>query len=239
MNISIPYPGGKYRIWNKLAAEFPRFGNKYLELFAGRGNMFFNFKYISDYEKYHINDKYTGKYFRAIQVIDLNNLPKVITYELYEDLKMKFLMNDPLALVLEPHITFRGKGYDAGPQFDQGHFERYDFNRFKQKLAFMKARLIDVTVTDYDFTHVDLDNLTCDDFIYCDPPYLYTEGVGYNNIDHMELINILQNTDAQWALSGYETEMYLHELGEPILRLERNIEMSNESNQSIECLWRS
>lgn len=239
MQISIPYPGGKFRIHKQIMSEFPPIGNKYIELFAGRGNIFFNFKQLASYNQWFLNDKFTGKYFQSISLVDPESLPIEITYELFEALKVKSLMNNPLAMILEPHITFRGKGYNAGPQIDKGHFERYNKSTFKDKLLKMKSLLQDVTVSCLDYTHLDLDNLTDEDFIYCDPPYLYTDGVGYANINHMELIGLLQNTEAQWAVSGYENEMYLAELGEPILRIERNLEMSEKSNQVIECLWRS
>ena len=76
------------------------------------------------------------------------------------------------------------------------------------------------------------------DFVYFDPPYYNTKGVGYNNIDHIELLSELSKADYYWAISGYESDLYLTWLGEPTFKFERGHEMSNDRGATtMECLW--
>jgi len=236
MEISLPIPGGKFRIWKEICKYFPLIGNTYIELFAGRGNIFFNFKQIADYGRWIINDKFNGRFFKAIKIVNIADLPREVTDATFEEWKIKSLLNDPVALILEPVITFKGKGYDAGCGVNSSH-SRYNYEIFKKKLIRMQYLLNDVTILQGDWIDVDIKSLLFDDFIYCDPPYLHTESVGYPNINHEELILKIFECKCQWAISGYETELYLQLLGEPIVRIERNLEMSNKSNQVIECLW--
>ncbi len=54
-------------------------------------------------------------------------------------------------------------------------------NMKKNLLAFVKRlRTLDISFTNFDFTSFNTSKLACDDFVYCDPPYLITTG-SYND----------------------------------------------------------
>jgi len=240
MDIGFSYPGGKFKIFKKLFEHFEHCGRWYIEPFAGRGNIFFNFHQIACFEQYHINDLSTGKFFKAIKNADFTQLPSTMTKLEFEKLRWLSERDDPIALALEPVITFSGRGYGNGSNL--GH---YDFNRYYQKFKFIQGILNDtrVKIHTMDWSSLPWDQFTEDDFIYCDPPYYKEDGYNYGNIDHENLIYKLKDSDANWAISGWPNELYEDLLGEPDLKFDRRKDMvagSQGVEVSIEeCLWRS
>jgi len=233
--LSVPFLGSKYRIWKQLCSQFPIYGQKYLELFAGRGNIFFNFQPIAVYNHYQLNDKYTGKFFQALKEVDLALLPDryFLDNGSFELWRQKASINDPMALVLEPFVTFQGVGY----QFGVGTIYKKQYDRVIQLLRIIKKQIQNVQVTTTDYVYVDVANLTFNDFVYCDPPYLGCKDRVFPNIDHNEFLQFIKSTKARWAISGYDSELYLQELGEPTIRLPKILTSSGCNNTAIECLW--
>ena len=237
MKIQFPYPGGKAKIREQLFPYFPEEGHRYLEPFVGRGNIFFEWFKRADYKYYTINDLKLGQFFKALRNCDLKDLPLSVPPEMFEVWVNRWLAGNDIAHVLEPKISFRGKGYDAG--YQKG---RYNLTNYKPLCEAAQSILKDprIIILRMDYIHLPWNDLQDDDFVYCDPPYFDTRGMGYNNINHIELLKLLTENKFQWAISGYLSDIYLAWLGEPTLKLIRNIEMTDtKGSTSVECLWTS
>jgi site-specific DNA-adenine methylase len=235
MKIQFPYPGGKAKIREKLFPYFPEEGLHYLEPFVGRGNIFFEFYKRSAFEDYTINDLKLGRFFKALRDVNLDDLPLEVLPEMFDVWVNRWLAGDNIAYILEPKISFRGKGYDAG--YQKG---RYNPTNYKPLCLAAQSILKDpkITIHQMDYIHLPWSALTEDDFVYCDPPYFDTRGMGYNNINHIELMKKLTDGKFRWAVSGYLSDLYLSWLGEPALKLTRNIEMTDSrGSTAVECLW--
>jgi len=233
--IAFPYPGGKVRIRKELFKFFPEEGHHYIEPFVGRGNIFFEFYKRSVFEQYIINDIRIARFFKSLKIADLTLLPSKVDESDFDYWYVKWLMHDPIAYVLEPKITYRGKGYDAGWQIGRYQRSRYLATCAEAQNILQNDNVI-ISSSDYVFMAWDL--FGPEDFIYCDPPYYETDGVGLGNIDHLELLQKLTDTNSRWAVSGYLSDLYLTWLGEPALKLERGHEMCDDRGATtIECLW--
>lgn len=237
MKIQFPYPGGKAKIREELFPYFFEEGRIYLEPFAGRGNIFFEFYRRSVFEQYTINDLKLGQFFIALRQANLEELPLAVPPEMFEVWYNRWLTGNNIAHIIEPKISFRGKGYDAG--YQKG---RYNPIYYKPMCEDAQCILKDsrVIIQKCDYVYLPWSHLTQDDFVYCDPPYLDTTGVALGSINHDELLRILTEGSFRWAISGYLSDTYLQWLGEPALKLTRNLEMTDtRGSTSIECLWLS
>ena len=109
-----------------------------------------------------------------------------------------------------------------------GHFNmpvnKRDFNKNVEKNTIKFVDKLDESYTfvNYDFRDMDLSNLTKDDMVYCDPPYLlnctsYSENNKWTQKEDlllMELLNKINNHGVKFALSNV-----LYSKGEANLRL--------------------
>lgn len=234
-SIQFPYPGGKARIRESLFPYFPEEGRRYMEPFAGRGNVFFGFYPRAAFNEYWINDIKLSGFFRGLRDADLSQLPDEVDEFTFEVWYNKWLAQDPIAHIIEPKITFRGKGYQAG--YQKGRYKR---QRYMCMCADAQSIMKDsrVRVRGSDYIHLPWSELTEEDFVYFDPPYYETKGVGYENVDHKQLLSTVSDAKFQWAISGYISDLYLSWLGEPVLQLERGHEMSDDRGATtIECMW--
>lgn len=228
------YPGGKAKIAEDLIEHFPLEGRNYVEPFCGRGNIFFPFKAQADYDTWTINDINTHKFLAALKIIDLDALPKQVTKADYEYWKYVDQGGDIVAAVIEPAITFHGKGYRYG--FCDDHY-KYTFYRERCRKAQQLLRSGNVQIRRSNYLHLPYNSLNAQDFVYFDPPYYQdNSGTGYNDIDHVELMVLLDGAKFRWAISGYNSDLYLAWLGEPDFTITRNREMA-KSLTAVECLW--
>jgi site-specific DNA-adenine methylase len=235
VKIDFPFPGGKAKIRDELFPFFPEDGDVYIEPFVGRGNIFFEWYKRSCFKGFWINDLYNWRFFTSLKQADLALLPDEVHDYNFENWVTKWIIGDPIAYVLEPKITFRGKGYLSGFQVGRYHKTRYT-RLLSAAQCIVRDSRVQITGTDY--THLPWDSYDEEDFCYLDPPYEDSKGVGLGSIDHSELITILKKTKCRWALSGYQSELYLRELGDPVLELNRHIEMTDEpGSMALECLW--
>lgn len=235
MKVVFPYPGGKANIVQQLLAEFPMEGRYYVEPFAGRGNVFFEVTRNCFFKEYWINDIQTGSFFEALRDVDLTQLPARVTVDDFYYWENQWLQDNPIAYVLEPKITFRGKGYGSG--YQEGRYKRARYLELCQAAQNI-LRNRNIKIFKQDYVWMKWDQLTEDDLVYLDPPYENTGGVGLRQIDHIELLELLRDAKFKWALSGYASDLYLAELGDPILEFERRLEMTDSrGSTAVECLW--
>jgi site-specific DNA-adenine methylase len=236
MKIIFPYPGGKAKILDWLLPQFPQTGRRYVEPFAGRGNVFFEFFQRALFESYHLNDLNTGNFFQALARCPIDDLPRSqedvdLSFEMWQT---RATLLDPVALSIEPFATFRGKGYSSG------RHDRYTYKKASNRILAAQNILqqSNVTWSKQDWVWLPWDEYNEYDFLYVDPPYIREDSTGYGDINHSELCKRLLASSAGWVLSGYDNEVYRQYLGKPEATLDRQIEMTNQINATAtECVW--
>ena len=237
MKVVVRYPGGKAKILDWLLPIFPQTGRRYVEPFAGRGNVFFAVFQRALFESYHLNDLNTGSFFGALARCPVNDLPATVEDVMlsFEHWRDRAALLDPVALAIEPFVTFRGKGYASGREQ-----ERYNKATASRRISAAQSILQQSSVSwsKKDWIWLPWEEYDEHDFIYLDPPYIREDKVGYDDINHVELCTKLLECKGRWVLSGYDNEVYREYLGAPEHMLDRRIEMSDKRNATAtECLW--
>lgn len=243
---SFAYMGGKVRMREWLIDHFPFTGHRYIELFAGLGNVYYAAVNNLHFSQWILNDKYTEEFFNGVKFADLSKLPKKLVDgdELF--LPMQYEHGDYqerlVAKLLEHKITLGGKGFCKGGVRTE-MFDRYNRDRFSHQIVqtrdlLRKAKLY---FLDWElFLKSAWLELLSEDFIYLDPPY-YDTVASYPNINHPRLIKILTRLKCKWALSGYDSFIYRDLEFKNKYERERNCEIGSSVNgggHSVkEVLW--
>lgn len=229
---SFRYMGGKSRLRKWLLSYFPKTGRKYIEPFAGLGNVFFQARKDLDFEEWHLSD-IDVSFFVAMLEANLDDLPDKVS-------RSDFLMwrdaNNSISKIIESKITFAGKGYRAG--FDGGHESHPPYNGKLHRAICEEAKrlLVNVKIESVSWNKRDYTGLTQHDFVYFDPPYFGTKA-SYPNIDHAELVDLLNAATFRWALSGYDNELYASHLRFTARHeRERNSEIKGSNSRKYEAV---
>ena len=180
---SFSFMGGKARLRKWLCSLFPKEGNLYLEPFAGLGNVFYSARTELNFQFWQINDLDVS-FFNSILEVDLEALPNEV---LKEDFLFWKEQNNSVSRVIEPRISFAGKGYKYGYNGTSGTHKGYNGVLYRNKCHQAKLLLQDVNITNLSWDELGIQNLGEQDFIYLDPPY-YNTVTPYPNIDHDNLI---------------------------------------------------
>ena len=219
------YTGGKYKLLNQILPLFPKDINTFVDLFAGGCNVSINVisnnKLCNDLEE-HVIDFYNNiKQYSGDKVknIILNNISK---YELsktnsegfnkcredYNKNKSWDMFYTVVTHSFNNQIRYNNNG-DYNMPFGKN---RSSFNPSLQEKLVRFVDSIDETFTfvNNDFREVNIDNLTDEDFVYCDPPYLittatYNEKGGWTEKeekDLLELLDKLNDKGVKFALSN-------------------------------------
>jgi site-specific DNA-adenine methylase len=149
-------------------------------------------------------------------------------------------MQDPIALLIEPRVTFAGKGYPAGYSGSSGTHVGYVGTTYRTVCERARTLLAGADIINQGWQHA-LAQLGTTDFAYVDPPY-YGTAASYPNIDHAALIDCLNAARFHWALSGYTNTLYEQQL--KFVRhytKERNSELKSSKSGHyegvVEHLW--
>lgn len=244
--------GGKAKLRSKLIPHFPHSGRRYIEPFYGGGNVFFLAKQELNYRAWILNDRYS-KLMSGIKMVDVDYLPEIVDKALFLELKSRFKLGDALATVLEPRITFGGKGYNSGFAGNRktGSKSDSDYSQKNYRKTLIRAKeLLEGRVFLYNWDWWEfiqsIPNLNEQDFMFIDPPYFGTKA-HYPNIDHELLcstLSSLSDKGIRWALSGYDNELYQEKLQfKSRYEFIRNSELKQSSTRRkepvIEVLWTS
>jgi hypothetical protein len=252
---SIAYDGSKSHIARQLIDFLPPKGRLFIDLFAGRGNFFWALATLAPdrFERYMLNDFKTGPFFEAIrthghkvQPSNFNDL-EAIRHECAR-IKLKLKAHDydlatisPEERLLEPYLTFGGRGYRSG-----GSAKRWAPERFQRTILGAQKLLLDlnprITTSPWDQLLPFLRKLTWDDCIYLDPPYF---GCDMNSYDpwsieeYKQLIDFLKFAPCKWVLSEYRHSMYTKVFGEPrVIPVRCNVgNLPKNRSQREECVW--
>ncbi len=201
---SFRHMGGKARLRTWLISHFPSNIETYVEPFAGKANVFFEAKKVGIAKRYVLNDLDTN-FLCALVGADLSLLPEKV-----DKTDFSYWKDNPslIAKLLEPRITFAGKGYKHGYSGSSGTHVGYSRDSYLQVCKAAREMLegqdVEITTGTWQAAVAGCDS---NSFVYLDPPYLGTKSC-YENIDHSELIAWLNQTKARWAVSGYSSPAY-------------------------------
>lgn len=213
---SFRHYGGKYKIRKWLISYFPVSGNKYCEVFAGKGNVYYEAFNTLKFKEWYLNDK-NPIFLKTLKSSDISNisLPYKMSRSFFEEMREKRKHNDMLAILVEPRITFSGKGYPAGLDLStiDGRTTKtngYNAALYIERLKEGQKILQYANISSYDFQEFPYNEFGPNDFIYFDPPYMNRlyDKLPYSDIDQEKLVNILNNLNCKWAISNYDNELY-------------------------------
>ncbi len=190
------YIGGKKKLVSKLIPEFPENINVFVDLFSGGGTVGINAnarKVIFNDNLYPLVKMYES--FRNLEVgeIIFHIERRIAEFHLsienqsgYIALRKEYNTHkNPLDLFVLVAFSFNHQiRFNSRHEFNNPFGKnRSQFNStMKQNLLrfLQKIKSIDVEFEHTCFTSFNFDKLGCNDFVYCDPPYLITTGV-YND----------------------------------------------------------
>lgn len=239
------YPGGKAKLARNIAALLPT-GNRFVEPFAGRGNVFFHVAAHDMFRSYWLNDIRTAPFLSMMRIGDTLGVPKPGKESLYkyrevsrDKTKSPFARNH--ALTLEPYLCWNGGVYGQSGGTRRGTQAGYQ-RKLRQASEIMRGAETEITRLDYREV---LANCGKGDVVYCDPPYFNGNVKAYDTkgINFPELVEILKNAKFKWVLSEYEEPLYVDAFGEPVLRIPVKRGMgkpgggSKGSKETVECFW--
>ena len=221
------YTGGKFKLLPQILPYFPQEVNIFVDLFTGGCNVGVNV----NANKIICNDIETT-------VIELlNNLKSITSEEALHKVK-ETVSKYKLSKVNEEGFKKIREDYNNGDKSwymfysmlthafnyqirfnKQGEYNmpfgrnRSSFNKNLEKnfIKFVeRLNKLDVEFLNESFNKFKIDNLTNEDFVYCDPPYLitcasYNEADGWNETREKELLNLLDRLNekgVRFALSN-------------------------------------
>ena len=190
------YIGGKYKLLSQIMPLLPQNIDTFVDLFCGGGNVGIN----ADCKKLIFNDLNTilMEMFQAFASMKLSDLLKqinetIINWNLSMTNEKSFLAfrdyynktRNPIDLYVLSCFSFNyqlrfNNNHEYNNPFgrNRSHYsDRMENNliQFVKKIQSASANFVS-----FDFTKFPLENLSKNDFVYCDPPYLITTG-SYND----------------------------------------------------------
>jgi DNA adenine methylase Dam len=232
------YTGGKYKLLPQILPLFPTEINTFVDLFTGGGNIAVNVnanKIIANDNEKHVIDIYKAFQNGYDNVDNLIHTIELIieTYGLniedaepfnklredYNTYKLRNRVHYPFDLNILLYVLIC---YSFNHQFrfnSRGEFNmpfgknrsQWNDNMKKNLINFHKAITEKkIIFTNKDFKELKIDKLSCNDFVYCDPPYLitcatYNEKDGWNEQCETDLLNLLDSLNSKsvkFALSN-------------------------------------
>jgi DNA adenine methylase len=218
------YTGGKYKLLEQILPLFPQNIHTFVDLFAGGCNVAINVKakniICNDnikplIEMYKCFQNYEVS--EILQYIDtqINNFKlfsgSVENYKKFREYYNKYKNALDLFVLIcfsfNHQISFNDLGeFNEGFGYAKGGFRN---NIRANLIQFVnKIHSINIQFTCFDFAEFDFSNLTENDFVYCDPPYLISRATyekGYNKTKEYKLLEILDNLhqrNIKFALSN-------------------------------------
>ena len=201
--------GSKARIAKWVISHFPDCTPKYAEPFAGRGNVFFRLAAGRRLDAVALNDIRMWRFLSAVKshlgVFDF--IPEdPITRETYS--RFMSMPDCDEKWIAECCVAYNGNYYGRGANISENSKKRHIKQRTIERLKQARALLAgcDAKITSLDWQKF-VATLPRDCFIYIDPPYFGSPCI-YPNIDHTQLVKVLNAIENPFALSGYDLGQY-------------------------------
>ena len=190
------YIGGKYKLLPQILPHFPNYIGTFVDLFSGGCNVAINV----NANKIICNDinKKVIELFEAFKNTELSEIlhqikMRIGEYHLSKENEDGFknfrsyynATQNPIDLYILTCYSFNyqfrfNNDLEYNNPFGRNRSQFSD-NMKRNLIAFVsKLQKINIEFSSSDFTQVSLDDLTPEDFIYCDPPYFITTGT-YND----------------------------------------------------------
>ncbi len=224
------YIGGKYKLLNQILPLFPKKIDTFVDLFTGGCNIGINVnanRIIFNDNLTYLIDLFKAFKDRDIEIILEYIESKIVEFSLsktdeegYKKFRDFYNKNkNPLDLFVLIAYSFNHQ-----IRFNNSHNFNNPFGKNRSSFnSSMKSNLvkfinrlqtINVEFLKSDFYDFDFSQLSIDDFVYCDPPYLITTGTyndgkrgfkAWSEKEEIELLNILDNLNnrgIKFALSN-------------------------------------
>lgn len=226
------YTGGKYRLLKQIMPLMPRnIKGLFFDVFCGGLDVTINAPRCSGIVANDLNDKVIGIY-RTMQNMSIDDILAFMDETIerfslsmtnadgYNALRDEYNnagpdVNKPMLLFVllcysfNHQIRFNGKGEFNMPF---GKDRSYFNSTLRTNLISFHKILTERNITFRcgDFSSIDVNGITPDDFVYCDPPYLittatYNEGGGWDGSNEIELLSFLDDLNdkgVKFALSN-------------------------------------
>jgi hypothetical protein len=242
---SFRWPGGKALLAPEIVKHIPKHGRKFIDLFCGRGNVFFRAAAEGlDYKEWVLNDPLTAPFLHAIRDVgDKVALPQRSREE-FDRQKALAENGDQRALLLAPHLCFNGGTYSSGGSTTEGGRRTPQSYEANLRLAHTAMKLANPRITQLDWLDcVEAENPGAGDFVLLDVPYMDCEVGPYkpDSVIPAELVRWLKDAPCGWILCEYRQPFYLANLGKPLYTREVQNRATNfakaPQQRRFECLW--
>lgn len=227
------YIGGKYKLLPQIIPLFPKNINTFVDIFCGGANVGINV----NAKKYLFNDM-NSKIIEMFQFFSENECDELVNkinyrisqYNLSKTNQIGYLKfrddynQNPNPLDLYTLVSF---SYNYQIRFNNSMKFNNPFGKNRSSFSInmennlrqfvSKLQNIDAEFSNYLFTEFPIQDLTDEDFVYLDPPYLITTG-NYNDGNRgflnwgikqekqlYELLEYLSKNNIKWALSNVTT----------------------------------
>lgn len=227
------YIGGKYKLLPQIIPLFPKNINTFVDIFCGGANVGINV----NAKKYLFNDM-NSKIIEMFQFFSENECDELVNkinyrisqYNLSKTNQIGYLKfrddynQNPNPLDLYTLVSF---SYNYQIRFNNSMKFNNPFGKNRSSFSInmennlrqfvSKLQNIDAEFSNYLFTEFPIQDLTDEDFVYLDPPYLITTG-NYNDGNRgflnwgikqekqlYELLKYLSKNNIKWALSNVTT----------------------------------
>jgi len=218
------YTGGKHRLLPQILPLFPNGISSFVDLFTGGANVAVN----TNAERIIANDicKPVIDIYMAMQSVGIETL--------LQEIKERIVNNNLTVSNKEAYLNFRGKynessgknpldlfilichGFNNQIRFNKKGlfnmpFGKRTFNESTEKnLIDFHHAIKDISFSNVDFRDFNIDSLTKEDLVYCDPPYLITCATyngqgGWTDADDKDLMVFLDGLNEigiRFALSN-------------------------------------
>ncbi len=239
------WPGAKATLAPTILKYAPKQGRKFVDLFSGRGNLFFravaeNLKF----QQWVLNDTLTSGFFRALRDIGGQVSVPVASPEEFERQRELAARGNQRALLLEPFLCFNGGTYASGGSTTEGGRRTPKSYEANLRLAHKAMTSASPRITALDWLNcAESEKLRAGDFVLLDVPYMDCSVGPYrpDSVIPAEIVAWLKDAPCDWILCEYRQPFYLSSLGEPVFQKEVQNRATNfataPQQRRIECLW--
>ena len=224
------YIGGKYKILPQILPLLPDKINTFVDLFCGGCNVGININ--ANNIIFNDNLTYLIDLYNSFKILNVDTILEHVEHRISE-LNLSFTNQEgyyklrekynnernPLDLFVLIAYSFNhqiryNSSHNFTTPFGRGR-SRFNENMRRNLILFIdKIHSKNVEFLSYNFDELDISNLTSNDFVYCDPPYLITTGsyndgkrgfTGWSTNEEKKLLKLLSELDCKnvkFALSN-------------------------------------
>ena len=242
--LSIPYPGAKSGLAKTIVGFMPQHGRTYVEVGAGKGNVFWSATKFLNFEKWWINDWQTAPFFEALRDIGDSIVVPEFTPEEFDRFKAAFEQGSRKAILLEPYFTYSGCGFEhSGRKGNREHPTKpMGYQRTLRSCHGILHRT-NARITGMNFKDMHLEELGWEDFVYFDLPYWSgnVKSYGPETVDFPYLFKLLESDRFPWLLSEYPEPIYFEHFGDPCFAKDVKLLCTRDGEEQVrtECLWKN